>query len=470
MLLNLTLHKSPTTAYLPIDLGFLLHKHPEHLQAFELNFGKAYVFYPEVNSEKCTVSLLLEMDPIHLVRTFKKVSGQPSLLEHYVNDRPYSSNSFLSVALASVFGSALNGKSKERPALAETELPFEVDLPVLPSRGGKSVLLRLFEPLGYNLELQGHVLDEQFEEWGHSSYYSLRLKKVTKLRELLSHLYVLIPVLDNNKHYWVSEAEIEKLQRHGEHWVAQHPMKSLIIRRYFKGQMGLSKKALNALIVDEDPVESPVEEASEEQQMEKTISLNESRMKTVLDTIRSVSPTSVIDFGCGEGKLLKALLKIHRLQKITGVDVSPKALELAEKRLKLERLPEKMQQKVQLIQGALQYQDTRFSGHDVATCIEVIEHLEEDRLEAMEQVLFQYANPQTVIITTPNVEYNQKFENLKKGKFRHADHRFEWDRASFQNWGPSLAQTYGWHVTFSGIGNEDPNWGCPTQMAVFQKP
>src|SRR5262249_30770284 len=133
-----------STTYVPAtDLGFLLHKNPAKVQSFPLSFGHAHVFYPETTSERCTAALLLDVDPIGLVRNRRGPAGESGLLAQYVNDRPYVASSFLSVAIAQVYGSALAGKSKERPDLIATRLPLTARLAVVPCRGGERVLPHL---------------------------------------------------------------------------------------------------------------------------------------------------------------------------------------------------------------------------------------------------------------------------------------------------------------------------------------
>lgn len=425
MLLTITTTHSPAT-----ELGYLLHKHPDRCHSFSLSFGKAHIFYPEASEQKCTVALLLDVDPVKLVR------GRGATLEQYVSDRPYVASSFMSVAIAQVFSTALGGRSKDRPELAQTPLPLVAKLSVLPCRGGESFLRELFEPLGYTVSAQGHVLDENFPDWGNSRYFTVELQHTIPLSDLLSHLYVLIPVLDDEKHYWVNEEEIEKLLRHGEGWLSQHPAREQITRRYLKRQHRLTRTALAQLAEEDnlDPDGTEETHAEEEAAVEKPISLNQQRMNAVVAALKQSNARRVIDLGCGQGNLLKMLLKDSFFEQITGVDVSYRSLEIAQERLDRLHLPRNQWERLQLIQGALTYQDKRFYGYDAATVVEVIEHLDLSRLGAFERVLFEFAQPKTVIVTTPNIEYNVKFANLPAGKLRHKDHRFEWTRSQFQDW------------------------------------
>jgi 3' terminal RNA ribose 2'-O-methyltransferase Hen1 len=466
MLLTITTTHRPAT-----DLGYLLHKSPFRVHSLEEVFGKAHIFYPETTPERCTAALLLEIDSIGLVRNRRGPSGEAYAMEEYVNDRPYVASSFLSVAIGRTFRTAMTGRSKERQELAETLLPFEARITVLPCRGGESVLRSLFEPLGYEVTARPHPLDEKFPEWGESRYFTVTLKVTTRLRDLLTHLYVLIPVLDDDKHYWVGDAEVEKLLRHGEGWLREHPERELITNRYLKHQKRLAREALDRLIGDEGPAVDEVAEtyAREEEAIEKPISLAEQRIGSVMAVLRGAGARRVLDLGCGEGRLLRELLKDKSFTEIVGMDVSHRALEIAAQKLRVENLPTMQRERIRLIHGSLTYRDKRLAGYDAATVVEVIEHQDPPRLAAFERVLFEFARPQTVVVTTPNVEYNAKFETLPAGKMRHKDHRFEWTRREFQSWTNTITERFGYSVRFLPIGPEDPTVGSPTQMSIFTR-
>jgi 3' terminal RNA ribose 2'-O-methyltransferase Hen1 len=464
MLLTLTNTAEPAT-----DLGYLLHKHPDRVHSANLTFGKAHVFYPEALPHRCTAALLVEVDPIGLVRGRRGPAGEGRTLEHYVNDRPYVGSSFLSVALADVFSTALSGRCKDRPELVTTELPLEAAISVLPCRGGEGFLRRLFEPLGYEVEATQHPLDETNESWGPSRYFSVKLKARKKLSDLLTHLYVLIPVLDDDKHYWVGDDEVDKLVRRGEGWLATHPEREMIAKRYLKHQHSLAREALEQILADEIPAADEIAEAHEreEAEIEKKISLQQQRIAVVLAALKQSGAKRVLDLGCGEGQLVRALLGEKSFEEIVAVDVSHRALEIAAERLHVERMSEKQKARLKLLHGSLMYRDKRLAGYDAAAVVEVIEHLDPPRLAAFERVVFDFARPGTVIVTTPNVEYNSKFDNLPAGRMRHHDHRFEWTRAEFQSWAEKMAERFRYRVRFLPIGPEDVSVGAPTQMAVF---
>ena len=466
MFLTITASFAPAT-----DLGYLLHKNPYRPQSVELPFGRAHIFYPQTGAERCTAALMLEVDPVGLVRTRGGPAGADQRLKEYVNDRPYAASSFLSVAMARLFAPAMAGKSQERPELAARELPLEAKVAALPCRGGEQLLRRLFEPLGYELDAVRAPLDEAHPEWGNSPYFTVTLKATRRLSELLTHLYVLIPVLDDDKHYWVAHDEIEKLLRRGEGWLQSHPERDLIVRRYLRHQRNLTRAALARLTAEEEPEadEHAVERAAEEQSLEHPIRLGQQRIGAVIAALKQSGARRVLDLGCGEGNLLAALIKEKTLDEIVGMDVSYRSLERASERLRLDQMPERQRQRVALIHGSLMYRDRRLEGYDAAALVEVIEHLDPPRLRAMERAVFEFARPQTVIITTPNVEYNVKFEGLPAGRLRHRDHRFEWTRAEFRQWAGAIEVRFGYQPRFVAVGNEDAALGAPTQMAVFTR-
>jgi 3' terminal RNA ribose 2'-O-methyltransferase Hen1 len=463
------------------DLGYLLHKNPANPQRFEVSFGAVQVVFPEADEERCTCALLLDVDPVGLVRGRGRGEGG---LEQYVNDRPYVASSFLSVAISRVLGSALGGRSKERPELAETAIPLRVELSVVPCRGavagvgagggretGEAFLHGLFEPLGYAVEAERLTLDDRFPEWGQSPYYRLSLSRTCRLQELLVHLYVLIPVLDNEKHYWVGDDEVEKLLRAGEGWLAGHPLREAIVSRSLKHRRPLANEAMERLREESEPNLDAADEehAAEEEAVERPLSLNQQRIGAVLSALRASGAQRVLDLGCGEGSLLRELICEPSIGELVGMDVSHRSLERASERLRLDRMPEKQRQRIKLIHGSLMYRDKRLEGFDAAAVVEVIEHLDPPRLAAFERVLFEFARPKTVVLTTPNREYNVMWETLPAGEMRHRDHRFEWTREEFKAWAGRIAGRFGYSVRFLPVGPVDEGVGSPTQMGVFER-
>ncbi|MET8579989.1 3' terminal RNA ribose 2'-O-methyltransferase Hen1 [Streptomyces collinus] len=476
----LTISTRGTAAHPATDLGFLLHKHPDKAQTFSTSYGTAHVLYPEADAERCTAALLLEVDTVALVRRRKGKGrgGAPdAALAQYVNDRPYAASSLLAVALSAVFSSALRGVCNARPERAAAPLPLRIEVPALPARGGPALVRRLFEPLGWAVTAEPVALDTEFPQWGDSRYVRLVLEsEALTLAEALRHLYVLLPVLDDAKHYWVAPDEVDKLLRAGEGWLPTHPEQKLITSRYLSRRWSLTRQAMERLELvrlaeaDDSEVESidnAVEEETEAE--EKPAPLAVLRREAILAALRASGAARVLDLGCGQGQLVQELLRDVRFTEVVGVDVSVRALTIASRRLKLDRMGERQASRVQLLQGSLAYTDKRLKGYDAAVLSEVIEHLDLPRLPALEYAVFGHARPRTVLVTTPNVEYNVRWETLPAGHVRHGDHRFEWTREEFRGWARTVAERHGYEVAFTPVGPDDPEVGPPTQMAVFHR-
>ena len=462
------------------DLGFLLHKHPDRAQTFELPVGQAHVFYPEASASRCTAALLLEVDPIALVRGRRFATGGPDAfsLAQYVNDRPYAASSMLAVALGKVYRTALAGRCDHRPELPDRVLALQIHVPALPCRGGSDIARRLFESLGWQVSAVPVPLDDELD-WGASHYVDLRLTGELRLADALNQLYVLLPVLDDAKHYWVSPDEVDKLIRAGSGWLAGHPEQELITQRYLRHRRALVVSATERLAeldetdletteLETTELETAVDDQTVDDQTPVRVSLAEQRRDTVLALLRSTGAASVVDLGCGEGKLLRALLEEPTYRRILGVDVSHRSLEIAARRLRLEQLPDRARERITLRQSSLTYRDTGLAGFDAAVLMEVIEHVDPPRLGALEHTVFAAARPGAVLVTTPNVEYNRLFE-LPAGATRHADHRFEWTRAEFRAWADQVADRHGYAVRFEPVGPVDAEVGPPTQLALFTR-
>jgi len=468
VLLTVTTTQAPAS-----DLGYLLHKHPGKVQTFDVAVGPAHVFYPEATEQRCTAALLLEVDPVGLVRGGKGPASEGFALGQYVNDRPYAASSMLAVALARVFKTAMSGRCDARPELAAGALALEVQIPALPCRGGAELARRLFAPLGWEVDAAGVPLDEQFPEWGDSRYVNLRLNGTLRLADALNQLYVLLPVLDDAKHYWVSPDEVEKLIRAGVGWLAHHPERDLITRRYLSHRSALFQTAMARLAevddVEPEQLDNATDAAVVGDEPDRAIPLAQQRHGAVIAALRAAGAKRVADLGCGPGALLAQLLADPAFTSVIGADVSARALEMASRRLKLDRMSDHQRARLTLLQSALTYRDSRLAGLDAVVLMEVIEHVDPPRLPALERAIFGASQPQTVVVTTPNVEHNVRFETLPRGAMRHRDHRFEWTRQEFGDWAERVGETYGYAVRFLPVGTDDPEVGAPTQMAVFSK-
>lgn len=441
------------------DIGYLLHKHPGKVQTFELTVGSATVLYPEAGSRTTCMAIILDIDPVELGKSLPKYSSSEFALGRYVNDRPYAGASLLAVALSRVFKQAMAGTCTTRPELPTLPLPLTVNLPSVPCRGGPRLAVELFSPLGWTVDAKPIPLDDTIGEWGDSVYVDLTLTGTLTLSSALRHLYVLLPVLDDVKHYWVGEDEAEKLVRSAGSWLADHPKSELITARYLKHRRELVTSVIDRLEPSDDTASPPPRDPS----------LSELRAHSVLTELIESGARTVVDLGCGEGKLVRQLFENNTFETVVGVDVSARALSVAERRLRLADLPDRQRQRVKLVQSSAVYRDARLHGFDAMVLMKVVEHVDLDRLAALERSVFAESRARTVLVTTPNSEFNVLYPDLAVGAFRHPDHRFEFTRRQFHDWADRVATDHGYTVRYESIGPVDEQYGPPTQMAVFTR-
>lgn len=454
MLFTLTYEPDPETGVDATVLGYLLHKHPAKVQTFTAPVGDIHVFYPEATARTCTVAMMLEVDPVDLVRS-KRFRGDAGELAHYVNDRPYAASSMLAVALGAVFRTAMTGRSDSYPELAEMPLPLRIEVPAVAVRGDEDDLVRrLFAPCGWQVEEERLPLDPAYPQWGPSPYRTVVLTGRVRLADALRQLYVLLPVLDDAKHYWVGDDEIAKLERAGQGWLPDHPDRDLITRRYLVHQRSLLSSA------DADADAHPAVRETP---------LRVLRAEAVLTALRDVGAHRVVDMGCGPGALLARMVPDRRFSKIVGVDVSVRSLERARRVLRLDEASDAERERISLLHGSVVYRDDRLDGYDAMVLMEVIEHVDPSRLDALEDAVLAGARPASVIVTTPNAEYNARYPALEPGARRHDDHRFEWTREEFQAWADAVAARHGYTVEVRPVGPEDAELGAPTQMAILRR-
>jgi 3' terminal RNA ribose 2'-O-methyltransferase Hen1 len=464
----LTITTTSTETTVAPDLGYLLHKHPDRVQSFDLPVGTAHVFYPEADESRCTAALLLEVDPIGLVRG-RRFSGDGFALAQYVNDRPYAASSMLAVALGKVWGTALKGRCAARPDLEGAELPLRVEVAAVPCSGGPDLVERLFAPLGWEVTARTAPLDPELPWWGDSRHVDVTLVGRLPLAHALSHLYVLLPVLDDAKHYWVSTDEVDKLVRTAGAWLATHPERDLVTRRYLKHQRSFVTDATARLDALDDTVGGVTAGPEPACETDAPTPLVRLRAAAVVAALRDVGARRIVDLGCGEGDLVRELLADPVFTEVVAVDVAAGALERAERRLALTRMPDSVRARLTLRQSSATYRDRALEGYDAIVLMEVVEHLDPDRLPALERSVFGHARPASVIVTTPNSEYNVRYERLAAGTMRHPDHRFEWTRAEFAAWAGAVGDAYGYAVELRPVGEVDDELGPPTQLALFTR-
>lgn len=455
MLLTIT-----STAPDATDLGYLLHKNPARAQSFEVSTGTAHVFYPEAEPDRCTAALLLEVDPVDLVRN-KRFRADGTTLWQYVNDRPYAGGSMLAAALGKVFATALAGRCQGHEALVTTALPLTIRVPALPADGGAELVRSLFEPLGWVVQATEIPLDPEVPRWGRASYVDLTLTGEHTVQAALSHLFVLLPTLDGERHYWIGPDAVDKLVRTSGEWLATHPEREEITRRYLRFRGLVSDATARLTDIDER-----AEAESEIPVPTRRTPLATLRKEAVLAALRDVGAHRVVDLGCGEGALLGDLMDDPAFTEVLGTDTSARALERAARRLHLDRRPDSVRARLTLKHSSASYRDDDLAGWDAIVLMEVIEHIDPERLEGLERHVFAHARPRAVVLTTPNAEYNAFYPGLAGG-MRHPDHRFEWTRAELRSWADDVAARHGYQVTYRDVGQGDAEFGSATQLALF---
>jgi len=435
------------------DLGFLLHKHPDRVQRFATTQGEATVFYPVAEADRCRVVL-------HVDGRGARVDTHADV-DRYVNTIPYAASTRLVVAIGKVFGDAIAGRCTSRAELVDHAWNVTVLIPSVPARGE----LRpadVFGPLGWSVTARAEPLMPA--DWGDSDFATLTLSGRFTVRDSLRHIAVALPALAGDKHYFVDDDEVDKLLRLGDGWLADHPRRDAIVRGYLKNLGGLTTEALTRLGSDRVDQESADDETraveTRRRSPDTRQTLADERVGWVAEIIRGTQARSVLDVGCGEGRLLDALSADSVATRLAGVDVSTDELHSAARRLERRR-------GIELWQSSLLYTDERCRGFDVVVLMEVIEHIDPGRLPVAVDSVFDTMQPGAVIVTTPNAEYNPVYG--LDNSFRHPDHRFEFTRDEFETWCGRVAADYSYEVALSGIGQFVDGVGTPTQSAVFRR-
>ncbi|WP_285760833.1 3' terminal RNA ribose 2'-O-methyltransferase Hen1 [Nocardiopsis ansamitocini] len=454
MLLTISATRCPVT-----EFGLLLHSDPDTVQTVEQAHGAAHVFYPEANEQRCTAALLLEVDPLRLRRT--RGGRTPDFASvQYVNDQPYAASSLFAATIAAVFHRALNGECPERPERVRTVLDLTLHLPAVPCDGGPGQARQLFEPLGWTVTAEPVPLDPGLPGWGDSRYLALTLTGEQRVADALSHLCVLLPALAGAPRLLGDGREADPL-RHAAGWLPGHPHRAQIADPPPEGhdEDGIAVRRLVEVEGRSTGTGSPP--------AHETPADGGRHADAVLAVLLEENARSVVDLGCGSGRLLALLCAEPTLERITGVDVAGAALRRAERLLGQDRIDEPA--RLALLTGSVLYRDDRFASHDAAVLMNVVEHIEPGRLPAMEQVVFGHAAPRTVVVTTPEADSAPRDVAEGAGAYRHPDQRFAWTRDRFRAWAQRVARVHGYRVRYVPVGPDDPGPGPATQMGVFTR-
>ncbi|MGM0845103.1 MAG: 3' terminal RNA ribose 2'-O-methyltransferase Hen1 [Bacillota bacterium] len=432
-------------------ISFLLAKNPNNIYERSQNGHLVRMFYSKFTKEEVEVTLFVTPDPIELSRN----SSEKYDITSYINDREFAVSSIFCTFLRSALGTALNGKPKDEYApWVNHAFSLKLEFGPLASSLSDQQIIGLYEPLGYEVEITYGEADYNLDLKTKSSVRYITLKGLTTLQNGLRQLVVLIPVLDNYKHYYIDEKEIEKIERYGEGWLDHHPQREFILQKALRFKEIYSQ--VDNRIAEGDKKESPIK-----------VRLNDLRYEKIIHHInRLEKKESIVDFGSGEGKLSLRLGFVNGVKEIIAVEPSESAALKALKRF------EKAAQKEDILMpttmmGSLFYFDERLKGKDVMILCEVIEHIDEYRLPKIMNTILNDYKPGVLMITTPNQEYNQVYD-MSEG-YRHSDHRFEWTREEFYQWCNQQNTAENYELVFDGIGEEHERYGFPTQMCIFTR-
>lgn len=431
-------------------ISYLLSKNPNNIYERNQKGHLVRLFYSKFTDAEVEVTIFVTPDPLELLQN----KSNSYDITHYINDREFAVSSIFCSFIRSALGTALNGQPKdEYLEWVDYRFPFTFEFGPVASTLSDQQLADLFEPMGYKVAITRTEIDYSIELKEKSSARIIALSGSQTLQDALRHLFVLIPVIDNYKHYFIDEKEIEKLERYGEGWLEEHPLRDSIYRQALRFKEIYSQ-------VEKTNVDEKIAEPL------KTVRLNDLRYEKIVETAERLEPKSIVDFGSGEGKLSVRLGFIKGMKELLAVE--PSEVE----NLKAKRRFDKVKGEAdfvepQILWGSLFYYDERLKGKDLIILCEVIEHIDEQRLpKAMDLILHLYA-PQSLIITTPNREYNDVYD--MEDHFRHSDHRFEWTRQEFQDWCQARNQQNLYELEFQGIGEEHVDQGFPTQMCLFKR-
>lgn len=431
-------------------ISYLLSKNPSNLYERNHKGHLVRLFYSKFTETELEVTIFVTPDPIELIKN----NSNSYDITHYINDREFAVSSIFCSFIRSALGTALNGQPKEEHIKwVDHPFPFTFEFGPVVSTLTDEKLMNLFEPIGYEVTINRPEIEYSIPIKTKSSARYISIKGMKTLQEGLRHLFVLIPVIDNYKHYFIDEKEIEKLERYGEGWLEQHPLRDLIYRQ------ALRFKEIYSLVENSSKDEKKIEPV-------KKVRLNELRYEKIVNTVSEMKPRSVVDFGSGEGKLSVQLGFVEGITEILAVEPSESASLKALERFNKVKNKEKFVNP-ELLWGSLFYYDERLKDKDVIILCEVIEHIDESRLpKAMDTLLHDY-QPGALIITTPNRDYNELYD--MEEHLRHNDHRFEWTRAEFRQWCTERNHGNDYELLFDGIGEEHASQGFPTQMCVFKR-
>ncbi|WP_342431763.1 3' terminal RNA ribose 2'-O-methyltransferase Hen1 [Neobacillus sp. FSL H8-0543] len=430
-------------------VSYLIAKNPTNLYERNEKGFKVRLVYPTFTNDEAEFLIYVQPDPIDLARN----SAEKYDITSYINDREFAVSSIFVSAIRKALGTALNGKPDEEYT-EWVDHPFVMELnfgPVATDLNDREIE-DLFKPIGYKVTIESGV--STFREKSSAKFITITGEQT--VQNALKHISTLIPVIDNYKHYFIDEREVEKLDRYGDDWLESHPAKLLILKRALRYQSLIVK---SKFYHREQSTKGIVEQPK--------VRLNEQRYDAIVNYIKGLpNRETIVDLGAGEGKLSVQFGFIDGVKEILSIEPSSKSRVKAIKRFQEENDKERYIEPKSLA-GSLYYFDERLQNKDIIVLCEVIEHIDEHRLPNIFKTIVNDYRPRILIVTTPNQEYNVVYE--MDDEMRHDDHRFEWTRAEFREKCEQWTKDSSYQVSFQGIGEEIESYGQPTQMAIFRR-
>jgi 3' terminal RNA ribose 2'-O-methyltransferase Hen1 len=468
MLLTITCRGENAT-----DIGYVLRKRPGRLLRFDRNKNTIGVlmYWPRVEDDLCQFAMQLDIDPLDMSPRRPGAIAASNLFD-YVNDRPYATSRLMGSAIAWFLREALYDRPLPEGApddVRERVFDLEARIFAFEERG---LAKDAFEALGYETDVTPHVLDDEHPSWGLSPYADVRVRKNETVTELLQHLHVMLSALPKpSKNESATKEVAERLLRVSGTWLADHPMRNKLVWRYLSYDRALASDVMDKLActTSEDTASDGAtsDDATDAEPKAKHVPLHTQVLDTVSAIIRESGCTSVLDAGCGDGKLVRLLLGIEQVERIGAADVSATSLRRLQSKL-TERRRTAMPDNLDVFQASVTMSDDRLRGYDAICAIEVVEHIDPRRIRDLERVVFEESGASLIVVTTPNREYNRVY-GIPSDLLRHPDHRFEWTRDEFARWVTHVCETYGYTSDMRGVGEVDEAAGQPTLVATFRK-
>lgn len=435
-------------------VSHLIAKNPHNLYERKEKGGLVRIVFTKNEEREVHILFFVTVDNMELTKNQTNFSS----ITHYINDRESAVSSIFCSVLRKAVGTALNGKPKDEfKEWVNYSFPLEITFGPLSTKLTNHELAGLFEPLGYELTIENGkvLLPASFAKKSSAKFITLKANQT--IQDCFRHLFVLIPVMDQYKHYYIDEKEVDKLKRYGEGWLSFHPKRNEII----KESLIFSDLIEKSRLIESKP--------SKEKQapLTKKKSLNQWRYEKIIETVKGLPHNSrIVDMGAGEGKLTAQLGFIRGIEELVAVEPSEREQLKAKKRI--EALVGKPDFLLPTFKwGSLFYYDSELEKKDIFILCEVIEHIDENRLGKIFDTIFTKYKPYHVIVTTPNQDYNAVYD-MNEAK-RHSDHRFEWTQQQFKEWTKYWESHANYKAQIDGIGEYVEGYGYPTQMVIFSQ-